>query len=130
MEEETLQAFNTTIMKIIKYPLLTIAFSEAECQKIIKLTQEITLAYSNFCKKLSIMLRYSTKNLMGLGIRSLYIVQSIKKLALYLEERECESIMGTLIRANFEAALMHLRIGKEGLFDLDYKNLSSLLLDI
>ena len=34
---------------------------------------------------------------------------------------------GSLIRANFKVAIIHMGIGKAGLFDLDFKRFGALL---
>ena len=64
---------------------------------------------------------------MGLGMRNLFVVQGVKKLSTYIEEKGRQSITGSLIRGNFKAALIHVGVGEEGLFNLNY-NIFSIML--
>ena len=58
---------------------------------------------------------------------NLFVVQGVEKLSTYIEEKGRQPITGSLIRANFEVALMHVGVGEEGLFNLNYNIISVML---
>ena len=81
-------------------------------------------------RKLLLALQYGAPSMIGLGMRNPFLIQGVEKLTIYLEKRGSNLIIGNLIQANFEAALIYVGIGKAGIFSLDYKKMSPLLLNI
>jgi len=60
-------------------------------------------------------------------MKNLFIAQGVEKLTTYIEEVYTQSIIGSLIWANIEAAMLHISIGSTGLFDLDFQRFGILL---
>ena len=83
---ETLAAFSVTIMKILEYPFLTTIFISKEYQTVVRLAQEVALVRSRINQKRPMVVRYRSKELAGLRIKNLLVVQGIEKLDIYLSE--------------------------------------------
>jgi len=60
-------------------------------------------------------------------MKNLFDVQGAAKLDIYVNKFNKPSIIGYLIRANYEAALIHLGIRGMGLFNIDYNSFQILL---
>ena len=55
------------------------------------------LAQSNIYRKFPLALRYGPQNLLGLGMKKLFIIQGVEKLTTYIEEVEVQSMMRSII---------------------------------
>ena len=83
---ETLAAFDTTIMKILEYPLLTTTFTNEEYQEIVRLVQETALLRSRICRRLLLKLRYRIRDCARLGMKNLFILQGVEKLDSFISD--------------------------------------------
>ena len=75
-------------------------------------------------------LKLESRSILGLGINDLFIMQGVEKLAFFLEERNKESLLSPLIRANYKWALLYIGIRGGELFSLDYEVHNKLLLRV
>ena len=71
--EETLHCMNFTIMKSIEYSFLATTFEEKECKCLIKPIHNIVLTRAHICRKIPLAIRYSLKEVAGLGMRNIFI---------------------------------------------------------
>ena len=118
---ETLLCTNTTIYKMIKYPLLTSTFSETKYKHLIKLVHDLALVRAGICRKIPNTIKYRLRNMLRLGFHNLYYIQGIKKIEAYLTVFYKKHFSSTLIQMNYELALLHIGIGGRNLFNLDFK---------
>ena len=72
-------------------------------------------------------IKYVPRNCMGLDITNLFLTQGIWKVAMFIEERDILKHSVLMIRASYEAALIHLGIGDRNLFKSDYNFFKVLL---
>ena len=79
------------------------------------------------CRKFPLDLRCGSKEFLRLGMEDLFITQGCEKLAFFLEERNGSSLSRDFVRSNYEWALMHIDIGNQELFQLNYEKLGCLL---
>ena len=117
----------STIMKTIEYPLCATTFSQEEINRLVKLIHNVVLPRCELCRKILLALQYGLKDSLGLGLYNVFITQSIEKVVLWIEQYASDSLTGPFLRANYEAALIHLGIGGKQLFNLEYEIFGSLL---
>ena len=126
-KDELYASVNSTIMKIIEYPLGTSTFMEQECQRLVKPIFDLVLPRYGFCRNIPTTINYRPKDSMRLGFRNVYYSQGITKLVWYLEKRNSSYLAGSLLRASFKSALVNIGIGGYGLFNLNCNTFHILL---
>ena len=67
-----------------------------------KLATDSTLNKVRIYRIFPIDLKLGSRNMLGLGIDNLFIIQGVEKLAFFLKERNGELLLILLIRANYE----------------------------
>ena len=123
---EIFDSISTTILKTIEYPLLALSLTRAECTKLVAPIFATALPKSKICRNFPRALLYGSKDVLGLDIPDIYILQGIYKLEFFLENYKAPSLKGPLLRANLEWAQMEIGIGRN-LFDLDFSTYGDLL---
>ena len=116
-----------TIMKTIEYPFYATTFSQEEINRLVKPIHNVVLPRCELCRKILLALQYGLKNSLSLRLYNIFIIQGIEKVVLWIEEYVSNSLTGPFLRANYEAALIHLGIGGKQLFNLEYEIFGSLL---
>ena len=86
-----------------------------------KLAVDATLNKVRIYRMFPTDLKLGSRNILGLGIDGLFIIQRVEKLVFFIEERNGKSLSSPLIRANYEWVFLHIGIGGAELFSLDYK---------
>ena len=72
--EESWLYMNITIMKTIEYLLLTTVLSRKECYRLLKQIYSVILLRAGICRVFPNALKYSPKNLIGLGLTDIYLL--------------------------------------------------------
>ena len=122
------QAWETTIIKSLEYPLPALSLSKAECKEIMKPVLKIALPKTTLASSFPRKVLYGPLAEGGLGVHSLYTTQG----ALHLERLQCylgtDTITGDLLTISLESAQLEIGVGRS-LFSLDYEKFSFLLTD-
>ena len=88
LSRELIIGMSSIIMKTIEYPLYATTFSKEEINHLIKLIYNLILPRYKLCSKLLLILRYSPKDSIGLGLRNSFITQGIEKLCYELKRKD------------------------------------------
>ena len=123
---DVMRAMDTTIIQSLQYPLPALTLTENECKIIMAPILDVTLPYSQVCRKYPRTVVYGPKSLMGLGKTELYIRQGVTQIGLIQQYLHTDTITGELLRANIEATKIHLGIGRNFL-TLNYNRLHKLI---
>ena len=124
---EIMLGMSSTIMKTIEYPLCATTFSREETNRLVKPIHDLILPLCKLCRKIPLSLRCGPKDSLGLGLHDVFITQGIEKVSLWIEEHASDSLTGPILRDNYEASIIHVRIGGKKLFSLEHETLGSLL---
>ena len=62
-----------------------------------------------------------------MGLQNFFLTQGNKKIVFWMEEKDNNSLSRPKLQANYELALLHIGIGGDSLFNLDYSMFGILL---
>lgn len=123
---EVFDSISTTILKPLEYPLLALSLTKEECNKLVTPIYATALPKAKICRKFSRALVHGSKEVLGLDLPDIYVLQGIFKIAYFLENYQSSSLQGPLLRANLEWAQMEIGVGRN-IFDLDFASFGELL---
>ena len=85
--EELFVSILSTILKTIKYPIVSTIFTEQECNRLVKPIFNLVLLHCNACYLIPLVVKYSPRSAIGLGFKNPFFSQGVAKLSMFLEEQ-------------------------------------------
>ena len=127
LSDKLFASISSTIIKSLEYPASALTFSEKQCNKLVKPIFDLVLPKCKICRIIPLTVKYRSREAIGLGFKNLFHTQGISKLIIYMKEKGSNTLASILVNANYEAALVNLRIRGYSLFNADYKTFQYLL---
>ena len=114
-------SISSIIIKTLEYLASISTFTEAEYNKLVKPIFNLVLSRCYICRIILLVIKYGSRDSIGLGFKNLFHTQRISKLTIFIEEQVSDTLFSLLIKTNFEAELVNLGIGGYYLFRVDYE---------
>ncbi|GFH51334.1 hypothetical protein CTEN210_07810 [Chaetoceros tenuissimus] len=121
-QEDTMHALQTTILKVLQYPMLPHSFTDEECRNIMFQALKIALPKTGFSRRLPSEIRQASNKSLGLGIPNLYIHAGTAKVTALVDHLWHDTPTAKLIHVCIEDFLLEAGVfGNIG--ELDFKNI-------
>ena len=106
-------ALNTTIWKLLSYPLAATTLLEEDCNNIMRPTIMAALPRLGLNRYFPRTVLFSPLKYQGYGLKHFHTLQTIAHLLSIIDHQLIPSITTSLFKGSFENLYLHLGVGRE-----------------